>query len=110
VYLAHVLLSPPPWVSGMPVVALLEAAPWAGKVKAERIVREAHIPFDALVGDLSYSSTRRDPGHRARALPTHVGALECVGQSGRGAEIQDAIVSRSLRVSNCSQAITVPQR
>jgi hypothetical protein len=54
VYLARVLLSPPPWVSGMPVVALLEAAPWAGKVKAERIVREAHIPFDALVGDLSY--------------------------------------------------------
>ena len=52
--LARVLVSPPPWVSSMPVVALLGAAPWAGKVKAERIVRQARIPLDARIGDLSY--------------------------------------------------------
>ena len=38
----------------MLVMALLEAAPWAGKVKAERIVREAQIPLDARIADLSY--------------------------------------------------------
>ena len=54
VNLARVLVSPPPWVSSMPVVALLGAAPWAGKVKAERIPREACIPLEAQVGDLSY--------------------------------------------------------